>query len=193
MTGVQTCALPICQIESSVKVMVESNKHTANAQIEALSAEVRELTQAVKNLEANRGTDLGAILTEAKPHAYGFEELQDWIQNQNRVSDAFEAALEAKNLALLERLCEIVHPRTVADHCSQVILLCIVQQLSIDLPTLSNSPSDEAVARLTIRANWLKQCSLKLRPSDPTTQPHLAKTLTKVRSSVEKVSCFVFS
>lgn len=176
------------QIEDSVKVVVEKSQQGDSAKIDALSAQVHQLSEMVRRLETGQSVGVAAVAHESPvSQRYTFEELRGWLQNEHRVSDAFEAALEARDPTLLEQLCSVAKPREVIANCSQAILLCIVQQLSVDLPVLSNSVTDAAVERLNLRANWLKQCTLQIKGDEPTTRKHLSKTLTKVKDSVQQV------
>ena len=176
------------QLEASFKPLLETQNRQAAAQIDALTTEVHELTRVVGELKAGQTVDVPEVAEENETKAFTIEELRGWVEKEGRVSDAFEAALEARNPQLLEQLCTIVQPRDAVKSCSQAILLCIVQQLSVDLPQLSTSQGQDVVDRLNLRANWLKECSIKLNSSDASIQQFLSTVLKKVRVNVEKVT-----
>lgn len=177
------------QIEDSMKVVVEKSTQNDSAKIDALGAQLRELTDMVRRLESSPSRGFAPAAEPAAPAAkpFTFEELRRWMHDEHRVSDAFEAALESRNVSLLEQLCEVCTPRDIAT-CSQAIVLCVVQQLSVDLPTLSQDANDEAGERLAMRMTWLKQCTLRLQLGDPTTKKHLLKTLATVRTNVDQAA-----
>lgn len=94
--------------------------------------------------------------------------------------EAFKFALGAQNIGLVAFACEQCEPRDVLStrppQLSQMIILCLVQQLGVDLST-----------NLPLKINWLQQALLVMNPRDPAIVGFVGTVLHETQVSLDQV------
>merc|ERR1712070_268832 len=78
------------------------------------------------------------------------------LLEKGKVNEAIVAALELKDISITVTVLAKIDPAVVTQKCSELVRLCIVQQLAADMST--NTP-EEGLAK---RVDWVKNLVLSL-------------------------------
>jgi len=109
------------------------------------------------------------------------------------VSEAVLRALEDKDVSITVSLLDRLTPAQVNSQCSNLVRLCITQQLAADM---SVSAPEEGIAR---RVEWVKNLVLSLvtgpasAESDPAYLRSFKSTLQMVLESIQAAKRLIFS
>ncbi|CEG49122.1 Nuclear protein, contains WD40 repeats [Plasmopara halstedii] len=162
-----------------------SNAKVAN-QLEQLTKVVESLSNRVEQLSSAvvTGGSNGAIVPAAK----SIEEIHLEAQkntvldclSRNDWEEAFKFALGAQNVKIVAFACQECDPRLVLSSrppkLSQMLILCLVQQLGADL-----------VDDLETKLNWLRESLLVMDVSDQTIAGFVTSVLQELQSSLNSV------
>ncbi|KAG7384791.1 enhancer of mRNA decapping 4 [Phytophthora pseudosyringae] len=165
--------------QSTSNAKVESQLEQLTKVVEGLSQQVKQLSSAV-----NAGGAGGAIV----PAAVSAEELQLEAQkntvldclSRNDWEEAFKFALGAQNVNLVAFTCQQCEPRLVLSSrppkLSQMLILCLVQQLGADL-------ADDLETKL----NWLRESLLVMDVREQTIAGFVTSVLQELQTGLNSV------
>ncbi|ETP25819.1 hypothetical protein F441_01353, partial [Phytophthora nicotianae CJ01A1] len=165
--------------QSTSNAKVASQLEQLTKVVESLSRQVEELSSAV-----NAGAVGGAIVPAAK----SAEEIQLEAQkntvldclSRNDWEEAFKFALGAQNVNLVAFTCQQCDPRLVLSSrppkLSQMLILCLVQQLGADL-----------VDDLETKLNWLRESLLVMDVRDQTIAGFVTSVLQELQTGLNSV------
>ncbi|POM71839.1 Enhancer of mRNA-decapping protein [Phytophthora palmivora] len=162
-----------------------SNAKVAN-QLEQLTKVVESLSQQVKQLSSvmNDGGRNGALVPVAKsPEEIQLEAQKETVLDclaRNDWEEAFKFALGAQNVNLVAFTCQQCDPRLVLSSrppkLSQMLILCLVQQLGADL-------ADDLETKL----NWLRESLLVMDVRDQTIAGFVTSVLQELQTGLNSV------
>ncbi|KAG3082506.1 hypothetical protein PI124_g10339 [Phytophthora idaei] len=177
-------------VQGTRSAFESSGQSTSNAkvasQLEQLTKVVENLSQQVEQLSS--AVNAGAVGGAVVPAAQSAEELQLEAQ-KNTVLDclsrsdweeAFKFALGAQNVDLVAFTCQQCDPRLVLSNrppkLSQMLILCLVQQLGADL-----------VDDLETKLNWLRESLLVMDVRDQTIAGFVTSVLQELQTGLNSV------
>ncbi|KAL4141181.1 hypothetical protein PRNP1_014303 [Phytophthora ramorum] len=162
-----------------------SNEKVAG-QLEQLTKVVEGLTQQVKQLSSavNSGSmDVALVPVAKSPEELQLEAQKDTVLEylaRNDWEEAFKFALGAQNVNLVAFTCQQCDPRLVLSSrppkLSQMLILCLVQQLGADL-------ADD----LEIKLNWLRESLLVMDIRDQTIAGFVTSVLQELQTGLNSV------
>ncbi|KAI9993581.1 hypothetical protein PInf_015866 [Phytophthora infestans] len=177
-------------VQGTRSAFESSGQNTSNAkvasQLEQLTKVVESLSQQVEQLSS--AVNAGAVDGAIAPTAQSAEELQLEAQkntvldclSQNDWEEAFKFALGAQNVNLVAFTCQQCDPRLVLSSrqpkLSQMLILCLVQQLGADL-----------VDDLETKLNWLRESLLVMDVRDQTIAGFVTSVLQELQTGLNSV------
>ncbi|CAM9871089.1 unnamed protein product [Phaeothamnion confervicola] len=112
----------------------------------------------------------------ASPPAHPLDDIRALLA-AGRVNEAIDKALAASEVRMVVWTCRQLDHSAVPRHLSQGALLCLLSQLSTDLPL-------DAATKLL----WLQGCALALRTGDSTIAQFVPAVLRQVRTALEEAA-----
>jgi len=119
------------------------------AQIAALHAKIQQVDSKLESLlqvQASHSAILSRVQMEDAPVVANPLELL----GEGKIAEAVEASLEMKDMDVILALLAEMTPAQLTDNCSKILILCMTQQLAVDL-----SDTDPAEG-LSVRLDWIK-------------------------------------
>jgi hypothetical protein len=109
----------------------------------------------------------------------GLDPLQDLhpLLLAGKFNEALDKALSAQNTQVVLWVCHRVDPAVVSTSLSQPVLLCLLQQLGIDLEV--DTP---------LKLAWLSHCSVALDPRNSLISPHCGGILRQLKERLEGIT-----
>ncbi|KAF1772222.1 WD40-repeat-containing domain [Phytophthora cactorum] len=176
-------------VQGTRSAFESSGQSTSNAkvasQLEQLTKVVESLSQQVEQLSSAVNAGVGGAIV---PAAQSAEELQLEAQkntvldclSRNDWEEAFKFALGAQNVDLVAFTCQQCDPRLVLSNrppkLSQMLILCLVQQLGADL-----------VDDLETKLNWLRESLLVMDVRDQTIAGFVTSVLQELQTGLNSV------
>ncbi|KAF0699379.1 Aste57867_10040 [Aphanomyces stellatus] len=158
--------------------VIESNDGLQEFQTQL--AHVTQLMHQVTDQLAHGGLAAAAVPQESTFDAQcrAIAELLD----DRKYEEGFQLALGAENVALVRAACQQVDPQAVLGsrppHLSQMIVLCLVQQLGSDVLNLEH---------LTLNLKWLRESLLVMNPKDPAISPFVQNVMHELKLTLGEV------
>ncbi|RHZ30611.1 hypothetical protein DYB37_009404 [Aphanomyces astaci] len=107
--------------------------------------------------------------------------IQTLLEN-HQFEEGFQLALGAENVALVRHACEHVEPSAVLgkrpSSLSQMIVLCLVQQLGSDVLNLEH---------LALHLHWLRESLLVMNPKDQAIAPFVQNVMHELKATLAQV------
>ncbi|GMF43797.1 unnamed protein product [Phytophthora fragariaefolia] len=177
-------------VQGTRSAFESSGQNTSNAkvasQLEQLTMVVEDLSQQVKQLSAavNPGGMDGALVPAAKsPEELLLEAQKDTVLDylsRNEWEEAFKFALGAQSVNLVSFTCQQCDSRLVLSSrppkLSQMLILCLVQQLGADL-------ADDLETKLT----WLRESLLVMNVRDSSISGFVTSVLQELQTGLNSV------
>ncbi len=90
---------------------------------------------------------------------------------------AFDTALTAQDLSAVTWICHRLDPTAVAVKLSQPVLVCILQNLGLDLTT-----------DVPIKLAWLHHCAICINPHDKLIKQHAVHVIQQLKERLSHVA-----
>ncbi|RHY24195.1 hypothetical protein DYB32_008952 [Aphanomyces invadans] len=172
--------------------IIESNGNLTEfqTQLEQLTHTLGQVSQQLATLPAlvgaNGATDGAASLADEPDNAtHVFEQQCHAIQallDNHQYEEGFQLALGAENVALVRHACQHVEPTAVLgkrpSSLSQMIVLCLVQQLGSDVLNLEH---------LALHLQWLRESLLVMNPKDPAIAPFVQSVMHELKATLGQI------
>lgn len=162
---------------------------------QALERELESLREVVLRLEcAVRELSENVVISNACTIEIQQQETPFTLLEQGRVADAVFAALENKDISVTISVLSKLSPQQVNKECSNLVRLCITQQLAADMSV--NVPEEGIGARV----DWIKNLVLSLvsgvqseAESDPAYKKNFKSMIQVVLESIQAAKKLIFS
>ena len=125
--------------------------HELRAEVSALSEKVGRLTSFMEHLvdATGRNSAVLAMIQKAGVSGGGSVSPMELLE-EGKVAEALEAALELKDITAILQVLEEVPASVLTEKCSKILLLCLTQQLAVDLSEANPAEG------LPVRLDWIK-------------------------------------
>ena len=189
------------QIQTSFEVgMKEMGKEARNNQVQNFQ-NYEQLSKRVEDLQSLL-LDLKATMVETAkhhaslPHSVAKPEVEAetpfTLLEKGKVNEAIVAALELKDISITVTVLAKIDPAVVTQKCSELVRLCIVQQLAADMST--NTP-EEGLAK---RVDWVKNLVLSLigtkdKSEDEVYNRNFKSMIQTVLESIQSANKIIFN
>jgi len=143
--GMEKLSATVGQAETSTVGVLE-----LRSEVSALTDKVDRLTSFMEHLVDMTGRN-SAVLGQLQTLGVGAGVISPLeLLEEGKVAEAVEAALELKDISAILRVLEEVSASVLTEKCGKILLLCLTQQLAVDLS--ESNPSEG----LPVRLDWIK-------------------------------------
>lgn len=168
--------------ETSVSACAHAAKEATTAALAQFQAQIQAQQQQQQQAAAVRAAqDVNGAQIQARPPPpptpVNREAELHALMMQSRFEEAITLALSASDLPLVLWTCSRLDPAMIPSQLSQPVLLCLLQQLSVEL-------GKETLLKLP----WLQAVAVALQPRDPRIIQHAAGILQGLKPALAQVA-----